>query len=111
MVHVIYSGAILLMFVVVEAHSQSSDVDCRQITYRYYDDGKKFLSVSGRFEIVDDDDSLVIYRQPGIYKTAKHMFYYFSQTTSSPIYPLKKKYLKKFIHDDEVRDRASRISD
>jgi signal peptidase I len=67
---------------------------------RYYDDGRKFLGVSGYFEVVDVGD-IVVYRQPGIYKTANKEFHYFSQTLISPIYPLKQKYLKRVFRNPE----------
>ena len=71
-----------------------------QEEFRYYDDGR-FLGVSGLFEVVDVG-RVVVYRQRGIYKTSKKEFYYFSKTLSSPIYPLKPKYLRQNLKDEEL---------
>lgn len=76
-------------------------VDDSQCTFRYYDDGKWFLPVCGRFEIVDYG-CLVIYRQKGFYKTADHDFYYFSETIDSPIYPLKFKQLRRLMSNEQT---------
>ena len=70
-------------------------------TYRSFVDNKKFLSLTGIYKI-EDTTHLIIYSQPGIYKTSKTIFYYFSTSMDSPIRRLTTKNLKRMNQDPSV---------
>ncbi|HZY80298.1 MAG TPA: hypothetical protein VFE50_12290 [Cyclobacteriaceae bacterium] len=57
------------------------------------------------FYKVESSGDIVIYSQPGIFKTAGTTFYYFSRSMESPIYRLTKRNLRRFHQDPHlIRD-------
>lgn len=69
--------------------------------YRSFVDNKKFLSLTGIYKI-EDTTHLIIYSQPGIYKTSNTVFYYFSVSMDSPIMRLTSRKLKRMHQNTSV---------
>jgi hypothetical protein len=65
--------------------------------YRSFVDRRGFFSRTGFYKIEDQHD-IIVYSQPGIYKTSRKTFYYFSNTIDSRIYRLTARNLKRFKH-------------
>ncbi len=70
----------------------------------YVDRKKKVFSLTGTY-IIEDEGTLIIYSQRGFYKTAHHIFFYFSETSDAPIMRLNMKNLKHVLHDPALIKR------